>query len=66
MLNVHLIYKPHGSLRILFWSEGIPRQLSRLKRFRDLVVAGGGFRKGVILKWRQLKRRFSCGRPVMI
>ena len=48
MLNVQLIYKPRSSWRILFWSGGHPSQLSCLKTFRDLVVPGGGRRKGTI------------------
>ena len=65
MLNVHLNYKPPSSWRILFLSGGYPRQFSRLKKFRALVVPGGVFHKGTIIPERQLNRRFSCGRPVM-
>ena len=42
--------RPPSSFRILFWSGGCPRQLSRPKEFRALVVPGGGNRKGVILQ----------------
>ena len=65
MLNIHLSYNPTTSWRILFHSGGCPRQFSRLKKFRALVVPGGGWHKGIILQWRQLKCRFSCGRQVM-
>ena len=47
---------PHKYLRtpsycgILFWPGGCPRQLSCPKKFKALVVPGGGCRKGVILQ----------------
>ena len=47
MLHLHLSYKTPRSWRILFRSGGHPRQFSRLKKFRALVVPGGGFRKGI-------------------
>ena len=50
MLNVHLSYKPPSSWRILFRSEGYPRQFSRLKKFMTLVVPDGGFCKGIIIQ----------------
>ena len=46
MLNVHLSYKPPSYWRILFWSGVHPRQFSKLKKFRALVVPSGTFRKG--------------------
>ena len=48
MLNVQLSYKPPSSWRALLRSGGRPRQFSRLKKFRDLMVPGGGCHKGVI------------------
>ena len=66
MLNVHLSYKPPSSYRILFRYGGRPRQFSYLKIFRSLVVPIGRCHKGVIMQWRLMKRRFSCGRPVML
>ena len=63
MLNVQLSYKPTSSWRILFRYGGRPRQFSRLKKFRSLVVTGGGCHKGVIIQGSQLKHRFSCVRP---
>ena len=65
MLNVNLSYNPTSSWRILFRYGGYPRQFSRLKKFRALVVPGGGCRKGIILQGGQIERRFSCGSPVM-
>ena len=59
ILNVQLSYKPPSSCRV--W----PRQFILLKKFMALVVPGRGFRKGVILRGRQLNCRFSCGSPVM-
>ena len=50
MLNMHISYNPPNPWRILFPSGGCPRQFSCLKFFRDLVVTGGGCRKGVILQ----------------
>ena len=50
MLNIHLSYKPPSSCRILLLSGRISRQVSCLKKFRSLVVPGGGFHKGVIIK----------------
>ena len=64
-MNVHLNYKTISSWRILFQSGGRPRQFSRPECFRALVIPGGVFSKGTILQGRQIKRRFSCGRPVM-
>ena len=49
MLNIHLIYKPPGSLRILFWYLGRPRHLIQLNIFRSLLIPGGGFCKGIII-----------------
>ena len=66
MFNVHLNYKPPSSWRVLYWSKGIPRQFTRLKRFRYLVVPGGGCCKGIILQGRQLKCRFSCGGTITL
>ena len=54
MWNVNLLYKPYSSRRILFRYGGRPRQLSRLKIFRALVVPGGGCRKGGVLQGRQI------------
>ena len=65
MLNVHLIYRPPSSWRILFWYGGYPRQFSHLKKIRSLVVPGGGCRKGVFIQGSHLKRRFSCGISVI-
>ena len=65
MYNVHLSYNPPISWRIMFWSVGIPQAVQLFEKFRALVVPGGGCRKGIIIQWRQLKIRFSCGRPVM-
>ena len=64
-MNVHLSYNPPSSWRILFWSGGRPRQLSRPKKFRALVIPGRGCYKGIILQGRQLKCRFYCIRPVI-
>ena len=50
LLNLHLSYKPPSYWRILFRSGGWPRQLNCLKKFRDLVVPGGGFHKGIIIQ----------------
>ena len=61
MFSVYLSYKPPSSWKILFRFGGRPRQFSPLKKFRDLVVPGGGFLKEIIIQWRQLKRGFSCG-----
>ena len=36
-----------------------------MKRFRDLVVPGGGCNRGIILQERHIKRKFYCGGPVM-
>ena len=44
---------------------GYPRKISRLKKFRALVVPGGRCRKGIIIQVRQIKCRFSYGRPVI-
>ena len=65
MLNIHLSYKPPSSWRILFLSGGCPRKFSRLKKFRDLVVPGLGFRKGIIIQGEAADLRFTCNRPVM-
>ena len=59
MLNMHLSYKSLSSCRILFWSGWRPRQFSRLKKCRALMVPGGGFRKGVIIQGRQLPSGLS-------
>ena len=66
MFNVHLIYKPPSYWRIPFQSGESPRQFSRLKIFRALVVPDGGLCKGVIIHGDQIKLRFSCGRPVVV
>ena len=66
MLNVHLSYNTPSYWRILFCSGGRPRQFSFLKKFRSLVVLGGGCRKGIILQGSKLKRRFSYGRLVIL
>ena len=66
ILNEHLSYKPTSYWGVLFWSGVCPRQFSRLKRFRALVVPGGGCHKWIILQGGQIKRRFSCGRPFII
>ena len=66
MLNAHLSYKPPSYWRRLFWSGGRHRQFINMKKFRALVVPGGCWLQGVIIKWRQLKRRFSCGRSFML
>ena len=50
ILKFHLSHKPPSSGRMLFWSGGIPRQSSRLKKFRDLVVPGGVWHKGIMLQ----------------
>ena len=65
MLDLWLRYKPPSSWRILFRSGGYPRKFSPLKMFRALVVPSRGYHKGIIIHWGKLKRRFSCGRPVM-
>ena len=65
MFNVHLSYKPPSYGRILFRLERRPGKFSCIKKFRDLVVSGRFFCKGKIIQGRQLKRRISCGRPVM-
>ena len=65
MFNVHLSYKPPSSFRILFDSEGCPRQLICLKKCRALVVPSGGLPKGIILHGRQLNIIFFCGRTVI-
>ena len=49
-MTVHLSYKPPSSWRVLFLSGGYPRNFSRLKKFRALVVPGKGLRKGVIIQ----------------
>ena len=48
-----------------FRSGGYPRKFSCQKNFRALVVTGGGCHKEIIIQGRQIKRRFSCGRPVI-
>ena len=53
-MNVHLSYKPTSSCRILFQYGGYPRQFNLLKKFRAMVVPGGGCRKGIIIQGRQL------------
>ena len=58
MLNLHLNYKPTSFWKILFWCGWCPRQFSRLKHFRDMVVPGKGFCKGITIQGRQLKHRF--------
>ena len=50
MLNIHLSYNPPSSCRIMFRSGGVPRQFSRLKKFRALVVPSRGCHKGIILQ----------------
>ena len=59
MLKVQLNYKPPSSWRILFRSERRPRQFSCLKKFKALVVPGGGCRKGIFLQWRHLTSYLS-------
>ena len=65
ILSVHISYKPISSWRILFWYGGLPRHFSRLKNFRSMVLPGGVWRKEVIIQGIQIKRRVSCGRPVI-
>ena len=65
MLNVHLSCKPTISWKILFRSGERPRLFSNMKKFRDLEVTGGGFRKGIIIQGMQLNRSFFCGRSVI-
>ena len=50
MLNVRISYRPPSYWRILFWSGGHPRQFSRLKKFRALVVPRGGYRRETIIQ----------------
>ena len=50
MLRVHLSFKPPNYWRILFWSGGIPRQFSYLKKSMTLVVPGEGFHRGIIIQ----------------
>ena len=50
MLNMNLSYKTPSPWRIVFWSVGCPRQFSRLKKSRALVVPSGGCRKGIIIQ----------------
>ena len=64
-MNMNPSYQAPSPLRVMFWSGGFPRQFSCLKKFKSLVVPGGGCCKGIIIHGRQLKHRFSCGRPVM-
>ena len=59
MLNGHLSYKTPSSWRIIFQYGGIPRHFSILKKFRSLVVPGGGCRKGTIIQGMQPRLRFS-------
>ena len=47
---MHLSYKPTSYLIILFWYGVHPGQFSRLKKFRALVVPGGGLCKGIIIQ----------------
>ena len=49
MLNIHLIYKPPRSWRILFWCGVRPRHLVHLNISRELVVPGRGCHKGIII-----------------
>ena len=46
MLDFCLSYKPPNSWIIIVWSEGRPSQFSHLKKFRYLVIPGGGYHKG--------------------
>ena len=50
VLNAHLSYKPPSSCRILVQYGGHPRQFSKLKKFRALVVLGRCLRKDIIIK----------------
>ena len=50
MLNLHLSYKNPISWRILFCSRGYTRKFSRMKKFRALMVPGGGCHKGIIIQ----------------
>ena len=46
MLNVQLSYNRTSYWGVIFWSGGRPRQFINLKKFRALVISGGGWRKG--------------------
>ena len=61
MLKVHISYKPPSYCSLLFRYRWRPRQFSRLKYFRTLVVPGRGFRKGAILQGRHI----PSGLPVI-
>ena len=61
-----LSYKPTSSWRIFSWSGLYSMQFSILKTFRSVVSPGGCCHKGVVLQGRQLKRRFSCGSPLVL
>ena len=50
MLNMHIVYNPPSTWSIMLKSGGRPSQFSRMKKFRALVVPGGGYRKGVIIQ----------------
>ena len=50
MLNPHQSYKPPSSWSIMFWSGIYPRQFICMKKFRSLVIPGGGCRKGIIIQ----------------
>ena len=66
MLKVHLSYKHTIYWRLMFWYGGRTRQFSRLEIIRALVVPGRGCHEEVITQGRQVKRRFSCGRPLIL
>ena len=50
MFNLHLSYKSTSSWRTLFWPGVRPRKVSRLKKFRALVVPSRGFHKGISIQ----------------
>ena len=53
MFNMHLSNNPPSPWRILFWYGRLPRQFSRLKKFKALVVPVGGWRKEIIIQGEQ-------------
>ena len=65
MLNLHLSYKPPSSWRILFCPGWFPKQFIRLNFSGPWWSPAGAAVRGYIIQGRQLKRRFSCGRPIM-
>ena len=66
MLDVYLSYNTNSSWRIMFWSRGLPRKFSCLKKFSSLTDTDVVCLKGVIIQGSQLKRRFPCGSPVVL